>query len=75
MRELNDFGVINLLEAMLSQTRKDIIEGNEENFEDAKDFMNSQWYNDLTGFQGETQLMELLEERKLYEIKRSTKSK
>lgn len=75
MRELNDYGVNNLLEAILSQTRKDILEGNEENFEDAKDFMNSQWYNDLTGFQGETQLMQLLEERKLYEIKRSTKSK
>ena len=75
MRELNDFGVINLIEAILSQTRKDIIEGNEENFEDAKDFMNSQWYNDLTGFQGEAQLMKLLEERKLYEIRRSTKSK
>ena len=60
---------------MLSQTRKDILEGNEENFEDAKDFMNSQWYNDLTGFQGETQLMQLLEERKLYENRRSIKSK
>ena len=72
---IKEEGINNLIEAMLSQTRKDIIEGNEENFEDAKDFMNSQWYNDLTGFQGETQLMILLEERKLYEIKRSTKSK